>query len=232
MTDGGEATALDRSLARVLDALAHDLKNPLAAVIGNLRFLEGERLDDAVIEAAREAIEAAETLHQRLENALDLQRARLGQLVARSAPTELAQLEQTLRHRVASRLGSRTLLLDLPQRQVTIDGELLRQLLAVLLEHGLRHTPPGRSVSLRGELSAGELHLELVDEGLPFCPDRQPSLVADNYQSGEVPEGYRSDRGLALMFVGAVVRSLGGTAAVTSPVTGGKGARFHLTIPC
>ena len=232
MTGEGEASALDRSLARVLDRLVHDLKNPLAAVAGNLRFLEGEALQGDLVDAVKEAIEAAETLHQLLDDAVDLQRARLGQLPRRPRPTDLKQVERGVRRRVASRVGSRELLLSLPEREVTTDGDLLQRMLGVLLVHGLRHTGSGGTVALRGAVQGGELRLELVDEGLPFAPDRPPSMVAGGFDEREAPAGHRSDRGLGLMFVGAVVRSLGGTAAVTSPVADGQGARFVLTIPC
>lgn len=131
----------ERALGALIARAGHDLKNPLAVVITNLRYVQAEKLDGELGEAIDEATQAAEMLSDLLDNMVYLPRLRAGDVMLETQRVDLSQLDQTLAQRLASRARGRTLQLKFPQNEVGVDKELLERALLAMLAHSLKHTP-------------------------------------------------------------------------------------------
>jgi K+-sensing histidine kinase KdpD len=219
---------LEEALGLVVNRLAHDAKNPLAAILSNLRYLRMSVSGEEEREAIQESLVAAERIDRLLDDVSDLQRLR-GQQTRSSAPAVLDELEPLLREKLELQMGRRRLVVDLPSARLQVDSSLLQRVLLNLLEHASRNTPSGGTILLAGTLDP-EPRLEVTDGGQPFSPNATPSFLSGNLESRVAPkEGCRSDQGLGLFFAGVAARALGARTDVQRRPDGEAGLVFSLT---
>jgi len=223
-------TELEQATALVVAHLAHDLKNPLAVILSNLRYLRTSIKDLEEIEAIQESLISAERLDRIIDDVVDLSRLRsTGAPAAAAAP--IAALEAPLRSKLELQIGRRTFAVELPDLQLRTDHALLRRALLNVLEHGFRNTPSTGTVLLRAAQADGELVLEVVDGGAPFAPDGAPSFMQDEMTLREAaPSGCRSDQGLGLHFAGVAARALGARTEIDAR-DDAPGVIFRLIFP-
>ncbi|MCA9670976.1 MAG: hypothetical protein KC503_35510 [Myxococcales bacterium] len=233
---GDASQQLQRLLGAVVARLAHDLKNPLAVVLSNVRFLEEEVTPDSdAAEALAETEQSAELLRAMLDDAVDSLRIGAGTYRVESRPLDLGEIEPALAERLSGRLGSRKLRVEMPERTIDTDAKLVKRALCALLEHAVRQSPPGDEISVVGRIVTRDgsevLEIEVIDGGQPFDPNRPPTFVVQDF-SGRTPSpDHRSDRGLGLGFAGAALRAAGAEVDVTAREDGEEGARFLIALP-
>lgn len=215
---------------RLVARLAHDVKNPLSVVNTNLQYLREGLTDPAMGEAVDDSLAALAQGLRIIEDLVDLGAIQNGMLRPVRGRFSLAGLEAPLREEVAPLLGRRTLAIELADCELESDEVLLRRALASLLEHGIKHTPGGRGVTLRGTPRPDGLTIEMQDGGQAFDPDRPASILLDLPSAKEQSSGYRSDQGIALFFAGVVVRALGGEVTL-EPREDQQGVVFRLRFP-
>jgi two-component system sensor histidine kinase KdpD len=215
---------------RLVARLAHDVKNPLSVVNTNLQYLREGISDPAQAEAVEDSLAALTHGIRIIDDLVDLGAIQAGTLRPCRGRFSLAALERPLREEVSALLGRRELVIDLPDRGLETDEVLLRRALGSLLEHGIKHTPGGREITLRASCDPDGLTIEMADGGQPFDPDHPASILLDLPTAKEQPVGYRSDQGVALFFAGVVVRALGGVVKLR-PREDQPGAVFQLRFP-
>lgn len=224
-------TGLNQLVDRVVGRLTHDLRNPLAVVVANLRFVADQLSEGELSEATEESVVAADLLAGMLENASSLEPLRSGKTKPNLGRTRLDTLRTEIDRLVGPMLGSRRLDWNLEPVEVETDGRLVQRILIALVDHCVRRSPPGARIGVSGHL-AEDLVLEVVDEGPPFAPGHRPSVLDDEIPVAPAASGaYRSDEGLGLHFVGVATRALGGSATVQARESGRTGVSFRLTIP-
>jgi signal transduction histidine kinase len=221
---------LDQALGRLVSRLTHDVRSPLAAVVANLRFLEGSDLDTEEREAVVESLASAKRITAMLDDVVRLEQLKKPLDSAPAFETvALADLGQEVRDAARFQLGRRQLDISLPDASLCTDRQLLLRVLVNLVEHALRHTPPRGTVRLQGE-SGRTLTLSVEDEGLPFDDEMAPSFMADDMPLRQAPrDGFRSDQGIELYFAGTAARALGARTSV-APRADGSGVRFELEL--
>lgn len=224
---------LQQSLEFLVSRLVHDLKNPLAVILSNLRFLKESisGLDEG--EALVESLLSADRLDRMLDDAVDLGRMRRGTIVLASAPVLLRELEPALLEKLELLAGTRKLELDLDQpRPLLTDRTLLLRLMINVIEHALRQTPSRGTVRVQGASAPDGLTLRVVDGGAPFAPDSTPSFLDDELPvKRSSTQGCRSDQGLGLHFAGVAARALGARTELGPRPDGEHGVVFELVFP-
>lgn len=220
--------AAEQSLGAWVGRLAHDLRNPLAALLFNLRFLrETTSVGGETREAVNESLIAAERLERMIADAQDLCELQADRLRAASAPVRLSELEPDLRARLAFVGTPGALEVRLPDIEVRTDRGLLLRALTNLGEHALRQTPAGTPVIVDAERGRG-VTLRVSDGGPPF--GERPSFLDEELSPKRVPAaGQRSDQGLGLHLAGRLARALGATTDVQPRP--GCGQVFSLFFP-
>ncbi len=146
----------------LLSALSHDLRTPLAAVIGLAESLAMTKpaLSDAQLDTAQAIAEEARRMSALVDNLLDMARIQSGEVKLRrqwlpfeevvGSALESAQAA-LVHHRVDVRLAR-----DLPL--VELDATLIERVLYNLLENAAKYTPPGTVVTLAAEVSRARAH--------------------------------------------------------------------------
>ena len=216
----------------LLAAISHDLRTPLASIVGASSSLleRGERMEPpARAELARAINEEAGRMAGLIDNVLDMARLQSGaaSLNRQWHPLEeivgatLKRLERVLAgHRVGTHIPA-----DLPL--VNVDGVLIGQLLANLLENAAKYTPAGTTISISAEAGHEELVVSVADEG-PGLPAGQEERVFEKFHRA-APESAQSGVGLGLSICKAIVQAHGGTIAAENLPAGG--AVFRFTLP-
>lgn len=214
---------VDRLRSRLVSTLAHDVRNPLAAIRGSLKTVlsQGERIDP---ETSSELLQSADHQAGRLErlaaDLLDLARLERGRL-------ELALQEVKLREAVETALAFAD---DQDRYDVRIDPDIivradpgrLEQIVVNLAANALRYGEP--PFLAEAGLSNGEVRLSLRDHG-PGVPPEEAEMLFEPFRS----EKSRESVGLGLAIVKALSEAHGGT--VTYEPNKPKGACFAVRLP-
>lgn len=224
----------DHRKDQFLAMLAHELRNPLAAL-----SLVGQRLR---LPAAEDLLEWAAGVVERqtghmlrlVEDLLDVARVRQGKVNLCREPTDLAGVAvravETSRPLVEGR--NHALEVTLPPGPVWVegDGTRLAQVVANLLTNAARYTPDGGRISLTVAGEDGEAVLRVRDNGIGI-PTDMLTPVFDLFTQVE-GAGDRADGGLGigLALVRRLVEMHGGTVTAESGGPG-LGSEFTVRIP-
>ena len=174
--------------------VAHELRNPLAVLQGNL-----EALSDGVLPPSPENLQPllAQThlLTRIVEDLRTLSLAEAGQLTLQRVPTAPGQLAESVLARYAQLAQERQITLTLEAAEglpaIAIDPQRIEQVLGNLISNALRHTPAGGRVICRVErahMSPGAVTMAVEDTGTGI-PEDALSHIFDRF--------YRLDRGRA-----------------------------------
>jgi signal transduction histidine kinase len=220
-----ERVARLASMGRFSSQLAHDLKNPMAALKGALQFLNEERAQGRDLAEHANFLDLMLDQVTRLERVVD-QYERLGRVEPRRAPVRLNELVQRVvalqtfsgagNIEVVSRLGE-----GLPDCHA--DADLLAGALDNVLRNAAEAMPDGGSIELEtGRGPAGELRLMVRDSGLGMDARQREHAFDDFYTTK--PTG----SGLGLAFARRVAHAHGGDVSISSQVSRGTAVTFVL----
>jgi signal transduction histidine kinase len=227
-----ELRRLSALRADFVSMVSHELRSPMAAVIGSARTLQRrwrelrpEQRETFLAVIADETTRLAELIG----DVLDTSRLEAGTF---SYTFRDIDLTTVLRDSVsAAELGQDEVRLTteiapaLPP--VRGDGERLRQLVDNLISNALKHSPAGGEVVVAARAENGALRVRVTDAG-PGIPVEHHELIFEKF--GRAPgHETKPGTGLGLYISRALAEAHGGTLDVDSPP--GRGATFTLTLP-
>jgi PAS domain S-box-containing protein len=216
----------------VLSVVAHDLRNPLGAILMHARALQKGR-PDAGPSASRPAdlIErAASRMNRLIDDLLDVTRLETGRLsVERDrVPAARVVADAVDAHRAAAAASScalgAELAPDLPD--VWADRDRLLQVFENLVGNALKFTDPGGQITIGATPRDGELMFWVGDTGRGMSAE-EVSHVFDRFWQARKAD--RRGAGLGLPIVKGIVEAHGGRIWVTS--TPDYGSTFFFTLP-
>lgn len=231
----GELESAQRQLQQSLDVqrrfvadASHELRTPLTTVSGNIELLRREPplpADDRASVLA-DTKEEVERLIRLVHQLLTLARLDSGRPLA-PAPMPLQPLLDDV-CRQARLLGpGRPLGCDATAAHVVADADALKQVLLILLDNAIAHTPPDASIGLRVSVDDGRVTLRVSDTGAGIAPDVLPHLFERFYRGDAARSG--NGTGLGLAIGKELIEAQGGTITVES--VHGKGTTFVVTLP-
>ncbi|MES2228783.1 MAG: two-component system sensor histidine kinase KdpD [Pseudomonadota bacterium] len=215
----------------LLSAISHDLRTPLAALVGMAESLAMTQPPPAG--AQRDIIEgigeAAQRMNSLVNNLLDMARLQSG-------PVQLNRQWQPLEEVVGSALKAMRGTLDpkrvsvrLPQDLplVHIDAVLIERVLCNLLENAAKYTPPGSPIEI-GAAASSERVMVTVDDHGPGLPRGREEAIFQKFERGR-KESATPGVGLGLAICAAIIEAHGGTIRGETRPQGG--ARFTFELP-
>ncbi|MFC3503391.1 ATP-binding protein [Micromonospora krabiensis] len=229
--------ASDQRRRELIANVSHELRTPISALQGVL-----ENLVDGVAApepaTLRTALAQTERLGHLVADLLDLSRLDAGVASLRRVRIDVAEfLDEAVEHATASAAGAgldvRFRLRELPAPlTVYADPWRLHQVFANLLDNAARHSPAGGTVRMTAEDRAGELYVEVTDEGEGIALAER-SRVFERFTRGDRAAG--GGTGLGLAIARWVVELHGGRIQVLDPATpspgAGPGCRIQVAIP-
>jgi two-component system sensor histidine kinase KdpD len=228
------ATESERLRNALLSSISHDLRTPLASIVGaSSSLLEREpQVSDADrVELLRAINEEAQRMAGLIDNVLDMARLQAGAASLNLQWQPLEELVGAILKRLERRLARHRVEVNLPDDlpQVHVDGVLIGQVLVNLLENAAKYTPAGTVVSISAEARPDEVVVSVADEG-PGLPPGEERRVFDKFHRAS-REGPQSGVGLGLSIAKAIVQAHGGTIEAENLPLGGVVFRFTLPLP-
>ena len=227
-TDLRRLEVLRRDLTNMV---VHDLKGPLAEVMGNLELLSFEPLSDSQTEALELAGMGADDLLRMIMNLLDIDRLEEGELQVNRGRVIFREMAQAVcdKFRTLIRLKEiKVTIEDLTDSGLYADPDLLARVLQNLLTNALAHTPEGGWVRLTAQEQDDGVVVEVADSGPGIAKHLQDRIFRKFTQAFD-HNGPRTSTGLGLAFCKLAVGVHGGTIWLESQE--GKGARFFVWLP-
>jgi signal transduction histidine kinase len=227
--DVTEERRLQQIRSEIVSLISHDLRSPLAVVIGYLDLLrkplEAEERTRAIDSAKRNAGRMADLL----EDLLSATRAE--ELLAPSAlvPVSLAAVAEEVVASIAPTHSERALDIDIACHPVVRGEEKrLRQVLVNLVTNAFKYAPEDEPIIVRVSCQGGAAVLEVIDRG-PGVPEAGRDRIFERYARLDAAAG-RPGIGLGLYIVRTIAENHGGGVQVTE--TPGGGATFTVLLPC
>lgn len=228
MTD--ELVRAEVSRRRFFQDAAHELRTPLAVIDATTAaMLDGVyEPDERHLETIRDQ---ALLLGRLVEDLRTISLAEARVLPLHLEPVSVDDVVARTVAGFAARAESEAISLvtgGVPQLWVTADDRRVRQVLAALIDNGLRHTPAGGSVSVRSSRGNGLVRISVRDTGPGVASDDLPRIFERFYQADQARDRSTGTSGLGLAIAKAVVEAHGGSIGVEN-VRGG-GARFWIEL--
>jgi two-component system OmpR family sensor kinase len=207
---------------------SHELRTPIFSLAGFVELLQDEELDD---NTRREFLETMSDQVARLQklsvDLLDLSRLDAGSLELESEPVDLAELARGVVHEFTPALADHgtDLEVSLPDQgpDALCDRERVVQIMRILLDNALRHTPAGTHVTVRADRSNGAAGLTVADAG-PGIPVGSRAKVFERFYTGDAARG----AGLGLAIARELAERMDGRLRVSSQP---GGTAFTLELP-
>ena len=185
---------LDRARKQFIASASHELRTPIFSLGGFLELLADEELDE---ETRRQFLEQLRGQVERLRNLatelLDLSRLEAGALELRPETTDVGQLAREVaaeftpaaaRHQAEVQLE-----LDHEPIELECDPERVAQVLRILLDNALVHTPEGTGVRVSAARANGHVRLEVSDRGLGIKRQNMPHIFEPFFTSNDDAQG-------------------------------------------
>jgi two-component system sensor histidine kinase KdpD len=217
----------------LLSSLSHDLRTPLAAVIGSTSSIieYGDHISRADrTELLQNTLGEAQRLDRYIQNLLDMTRIGQGDLKLERNWVDLHDIVASAATRLGHIPGKPPLQVDIPGDLplLWVHGALVEQALVNLLDNALRYSPPGGRVSISATQGEKALTIEVADEG-PGIPAEEQEKVFDMFHTiGGRAEGQGTGLGLAICR--SMIAAHEGTVTASTR-TDGTGARLRITLP-
>jgi len=172
---------------------SHELRTPIFSLGGFVELLQDEDLDE---ETRREFLETMGEQVERLQklsvDLLDLSRLDSGSVELHTEPVDLAELTRSVAGEFHPRLAEHDtdLMLDVPVEgpSALCDRERVAQIMRILLDNALRHTPEGTDVTVSATRYNGAAELTVADSG-PGLPAGARGKVFERFFTGDAARG-------------------------------------------
>ncbi len=224
----------DRLRSALLTSISHDLRTPLASILGSATSL---RSQDAILDRpTKEAllgtiIEESDRLNRFIGNLLDMTRLESGALKPRTGLNELSEVIGSALQRGSKILAGHRVEVDLPPNlpMLALDMVLFEQVLFNLLDNAAKHASIGSQITIDASRDGDTVVLRIMDEGEGIPEGDVDRIFEKFYRSGGA-DRRRAGTGLGLAICRGFVEAMGGTITARNRVDR-RGAVFIITLP-
>ncbi|HKF81259.1 MAG TPA: HAMP domain-containing sensor histidine kinase [Thermoleophilaceae bacterium] len=207
---------------------SHELRTPIFSLAGFVELLQDEELDE---DTRREFLETMGEQVARLQklsvDLLDLSRLDAGSVELEREAVDLSELARSVVGEFKPALSEHgtELQVELPEDgvAVTCDPERVAQIMRILLDNALRHTPEGTEVTVSAERHNGAAELTVADTG-PGVGDGAVSHVFERFYTGDAARG----AGLGLAIAQELAERMQGRITLSSQA---GATTFRLELP-
>jgi len=224
----------ERLRSALLTSISHDLKTPLASVLGAasaMRDLAGNLSDQQKYDLLATVIDESERLNRFIANLLDMTKLESGAIVPNTALHDIGEIVGSalrraskilIRHKVSLELAA-----DLPMLE--LDAVLFEQVLFNLLDNAAKYSPSDTTVSIRSWRERDQVALQVADEGEGIPPAELES-VFDKFYRVQKGDRVRPGTGLGLAISRGFVEAMNGRISAANRIDR-SGAVLTIRLP-
>ena len=204
----------ERLRAALLTSISHDLRTPLASIIGTVSSLRSyadryERRERDELLAMLQ--DEAERLNRFVGNLLDMTRLESGAIELKLDFVDVAEIVGAALERAGSVLARHRVEVeiapDLPM--LRLDPLLSEQVLFNLLDNAAKYAPPGSRIDIRARRDHDTVAIEIIDEG-PGIPAGDLERIFDKFYRVQAQDRRRAGTGLGLAICRGFIEAQGG----------------------
>ncbi|OQP84900.1 hypothetical protein BTR14_17470 [Rhizobium rhizosphaerae] len=228
------ASAQDAPMsARLVATVAHELRTPLAGILGMGQLLSETPLNAEQRNYLTQMRDSGAALSRLVDDLLDLSSLAAGRFELTAVPTEIRVLVEQVVEMLAYRAHAKSIEVastvdaSVPEH-LLLDGARLRQILFNLVGNAVKFTRHG-GVLVSVSFDQGALAIAVRDSG-PGMSDGEQARLFKAFERGEAGRQTLDSSGLGLSIAWRIVAAFGGTLDVTSRL--GEGSTFLLKLPC
>ena len=233
-----ELIELNNLKNKFLGIAAHDLRNPLNAVIGFSELLMGNEQ----IKGMKENYEMLQFIRSSGESALrlindllDVSAIESGQLFLQKSSVDIQALLATVLYTQQMFASKKDITINLETNSAVlpgsmeVDGNRIRQVLDNYLSNAIKFSGRHTCITIRVQHQGDYIRFDVCDQGQGIPPDELSKLFKEYSRTSVLPTAGEESTGLGLAIVKKIVKEHGGEVGATSEV--GKGSVFYFTVP-
>lgn len=230
-----EEIARERFRSNLLRSISHDLRTPLAGIIGTSEMLLNMTAQDDLRHPLMAGIHKdANWLHSLVENILSLTRLQDGKLVLNKQEEAAEEVVGAAIRHLSRHYPEYEIAVQVPDELllVPMDANLIRQVLINLLDNAVKHTALQDEicVSVTKDTENNQAAFSVRDRGEGIADSELPNVFQMFYTSRVKHSDAQPGIGLGLPICDAVVKAHGGSITARNR-TDGPGAEFIFTLP-
>jgi two-component system sensor histidine kinase KdpD len=204
----------ERLRSALLTSISHDLKTPLASVLGaasTMRDLAEGLSDTEKRDLIATVIDESERLNRFIANLLDMTRLESGAIVPNTALHDIGEIVGSALRRASKILVRHRISLELEAElpMLELDAVLFEQVIFNLLDNAAKYSPPDSTISIRSFRDSGSVSLQIADEGEGIPPGELESIFDKFYRVQKV-DHVRPGTGLGLAISRGFVEAMHG----------------------
>jgi PAS domain S-box-containing protein len=223
--------ALDQMKGTFLQAVSHDLRTPLASVLGIAVTLQRHQHQLPAAEAADllgRLGRSARKMDRLLNDLLDLDRLAQPTVTPQRERIDVGELvERVVKDASGELLEDRPVHVEVCPLQLEVDPPKVERMVENLLANAARHTPPGTPVWVRVRPRDQGVLLVVEDAG-PGVPEQLRETIFEPFRQGPRPASHAPGLGVGLALVRVFAQLHGGRAWVQDRPGGGAAFQVHL----
>ncbi|MDX8514299.1 sensor histidine kinase KdpD [Mesorhizobium captivum] len=228
------AAEADRLRTALLTSISHDLKTPLAAIMGaagTLREYAAALPEKDRADLLSTVVDESERLNRFIANLLDMTKIESGAMEPNYALHYVGDIVGSALDRARKITGEHRIDTDIPPDlpMLRLDPVLFEQALFNLLDNAAKYAPPGSAIRLQGWLDNGSVILQVMDEG-PGIPPGDLERIFDTFYRVHKRDQVRAGTGLGLSISRGFVEAMGGAISAANR-TDRPGAIFTIRMP-
>jgi signal transduction histidine kinase len=219
------------SVGNLTSGIAHEIGNPLSAVIGYLELLKKKPLTSDQHDLVVRSLSESGRMDQLLKDMLDFASAGLESGSARCTPLEVIEQTCAMLHQQGG-LKQRRVLQQLPEQLPTakIAAHQLQQVLVNLILNARDATLTGGTITIAAAglepADTGAIEISVSDDGQGISAEQQQAIFDPFFTTKAQGKG----RGLGLYVCYQLIQACGGKLTVSSQPL--HGSSFTITLPC
>ncbi len=228
------AAETERLRSALLTSISHDLRTPLASILGSASSLRSQFAvldENSRAELIGTIEEEAERLNRFIANLLDMTRLESGAVAPRLEPVDLGDVVGSALRRAAAVLARHRIEVDLPADlpMPRLDPVLFEQVVFNLLDNAGKYAPPETTITIAARAENNTVSLSVADEG-DGIPAEDRERIFDKFYRVQATDRKRAGTGLGLAICRGFVEAMGGTIGVSNR-SDRSGALFAIALP-
>ncbi len=198
--------------------VAHELRTPLAALIGKTEVtLARERSPEELSATLQGNLEELHRLSALVNDMLFLSKVDHGALARRASPVSLRVSVNEVAEFYEAMISERQLSIQVEgDVLMPIDEPLFKRAISNLISNATRYASVGSSIAVRIEARSSEVWVEVINQGARIPAEHLPKLFDRFYRVDEARAQRETHHGLGLAIVAAIARMHGGSTRAQS----------------
>lgn len=228
------AVEADKLRSALLTSISHDLKTPLAAILGaagTLRDYSNTLPETDRGDLLATIVDESERLNRFIANLLDMSRIETGAMAPNASLQYLDDIVGSALRRAHKIMAHHKVLTDVPVNLpiLKLDPVLFEQVLFNLLDNAAKYAPPDTTIRIRAWEDGRWVTIQILDEG-PGIPPADLEKVFDSFHRVRKKDHVRAGTGLGLSICKGFIEAMGGTIRAGNR-TDRSGAVFTIRMP-